>query len=636
MYSPNPNFGEPLPGGLSNVQTDKAKKRRWQSRSDEEIAEHMDNHLSYRKGWPQLPPLPVSTIRDGARHLVNNAQAVIEKVQNICNAQRIAPLEIFFAYRVPEVQQAGESYHTLVVAVDLRNDPSLYSLIIQIRKHLQEDPKHREIFIEIIDYRAVIDGLASFAIPPSEEHLMSVWKPVFEIVLEEVHRQKEQWLTIEMLYRGLEDDAARCPATVVITSPSAAREIWNDTLLPSIENRIQVLSPSLEIELLCGSSLHVASEAVPPVPDSQMYEQDVPMGSSIRQRDLKKHSGTAGGMVKLSDGKTYALTNHHVVRNDDLDNREYNNHIYYQTLLTAYDVVFTNMSSDSSEPPFLKPGTPAFDPNKHRFACPSNEDNVAFIQDRESDEQLWLSKSERPGSAEFLASSRAELTMARTTDRSFGRVHASSGLRTVKAEKLSSNPTNGKSVAETGKAQFRFLLDWCLLAFDARRSMTNELPMRRQHNTSPHSTLNSGRDCKQWTVMNNPKCHILRDDVHVGKFGRTTGFTYGRINAIPVVINPEVKGGEYKSVSKTYGLTVENCGHCMEVLPHSGSGSTNVVGSGDSGSIVLHAPSGDWLGLLFGETRAKAALFTPIDLVFRDIEKVTGHQVIEPVFNPKW
>ena len=189
--------------------------------------------------------------------------------------------------------------------------------------------------------------------------------------------------------------------------------------------------------------------------------------------------------------------------------------------------------------------------------------------------------------------------MARTTDRSFGKVHASSGLRTVKCEKLSSNPTDGKPVAETSMSQFRFMLDWCLLVFYPRRGMSNFLPMRQQHNTGSYSTLMSGQQCSQWTVMNNPKCHILRGEVSVGKFGRTTGFTYGTINSIPTIINPEIEGGQYKSSSETYGFTVNDCGHSMSFVAHSGA----AVGKGDSGSIVLHVPSGDWLGLLFGETK---------------------------------
>lgn len=215
------------------------------------------------------------------------------------------------------------------------------------------------------------------------------------------------------------------------------------------------------------------------------------------------------------------------------------------------------------------------------------------------------------------------------TDRTFGTVHASSGLRTVKCENLSSNPIDGTTISETGRSQFHFMLDWCLLAFHPGRGMYNHLALWPQIGKSSYSTLRSGQQCSQWTVMNNPKCNILRDEVIVGKYGRTSKFTYGTIQPIPIIINPEIEGGQYGSFSETYGLTVKDCGYSMSfIAPRS-----VVVENGDSGSIVLHAPSGDWLGLLFGETKTNAALFTPIDLVFRDIEKVTGYKVIEPMFN---
>ncbi|KAF9736513.1 hypothetical protein PMIN02_012276 [Paraphaeosphaeria minitans] len=65
-----------------------------------------------------------------------------------------------------------------------------------------------------------------------------------------------------------------------------------------------------------------------------------------------------------------------------------------------------------------------------------------------------------------------------------------------------------------------------------------------------------------------------------------------------------------------------------------GHSSAPVVKSGDSGSIVLHTPSGDWLGLLFGSTGTGAALFAPIDVILRDIEIVTGCKVLEPTSTP--
>jgi hypothetical protein len=627
MSTPYPNFGEPLLNKSSKSQRDKTKKRRWQSRSDEEIAEYMDDrNLPYRRGWPRLPPLPVSTVRNGACDLVNNPQSVIETVMVLCQAQNIHPFDIYFAFRAPKVQEPDEDYHTLVVTTDLSKNAMTYSLIIQIRKLLQQDPRHDEMSIEIIDHR-VVNGLFSFAIPPSEEHLLGIWEKTFNITLEEICKRKERWTTIEMLHRGCENSVARCPATIVITSPTAAKDIWIRAILPDIHKRVLAVFP-LTIELLCGSSLHIASQGK--VPNVQLYGKVIQMGASIGQHGLGNHSDTAGGMVKLSNGTAYALTNHHVVRNDDLDKCEYSKCMSLD-FADSFDTVLINKQGDLSAPSFLEPGYSEFDPKKHRFTCPSIQDHGSFIDNRKDRERYWLKMSHRPESTKQLASIRAQLQMVGAAESSFGAVHASSGLRTVRCEKFSSDPTTGKRVAETGKPRYRFLLDWSLLAPPSTRSMANSLD-ESLYEPTQISHIPQSPFFSNWTTMNNPKCNIMRDEVEVIKIGRTTGLTHGTVNAIPTIITPDMDGGQHKFMSDTYGLTVEECGHSMSFTSPEGA----AVGTGDSGSIVLHTPSGHWLGLLFGEISTRAALFTPIDLVLRDIEEVTGHKVVEPAFIYKW
>ncbi|KZM23930.1 hypothetical protein ST47_g4875 [Ascochyta rabiei] len=166
---------------------------------------------------------------------------------------------------------------------------------------------------------------------------------------------------------------------------------------------------------------------------------------------------------------------------------------------------------------------------------------------------------------------------------------------------LSSDPSTGNLADPTGKTRFRFMLDWSLLDIHPSRSMVSALPMRA------HDSSNTG---------------------NVGKFGRTTALTYGYINAIPTIINPESGGGggggQFESDAKPHGSTVEHHGAA--------------VGLGHSGSAIMHAPSENWLGLLFSVTRTKAALITrPSTCLFRDIKEVTGLHVIEPAFNPnRW
>lgn len=304
--------------------------------------------------------------------------------------------------------------------------------------------------------------------------------------------------------------------------------------------------------------------------------------------------------------------------------------------IQAHKVAVLSGTKPDHESPALQPGNSKLQGANHRFTSPSNQDNTAYIEERVRYEHQWVSQVNAgvASAQQQLTSTRAELSTARTTNRNFGTLLASSGLRTVKSEKLASDPSTGKLAPPTGKTQFRFMLDWALLDMLPSRSVINALPMRPHDssNTGTYPKLMSGQQCTRWTTMNNPKAHILRDEVNVGKFGRTTAWTFGFLNAIPTIINPESEGGQFKFMAETYGLTVKDSGYCLSMIGHNGA----AVGVGDSGSIVMHSPSGDWLGLLFGETRTKAALITPIDLVFRDIESITGLTVVEPVFNANW
>jgi hypothetical protein len=78
-------------GPLTEKERLDKKKRRWQSRSDEEITQELDQRqASYRRGWPMLPPLPLITILDGAKQAIgNNANMHLQSVNSILAAQRL-------------------------------------------------------------------------------------------------------------------------------------------------------------------------------------------------------------------------------------------------------------------------------------------------------------------------------------------------------------------------------------------------------------------------------------------------------------------------------------------------------------------------------------------------------------------
>jgi hypothetical protein len=309
-------FGSPTP--LSAAEVPRRKKRRFQSRSDEEIEAEMDNRgLNYPHGWPLLPPLPVQTVTSGATLAVHNAAQHLSTIQNILLAQRIQTHDIFFAYRVPNdasYDEPIEAFLTVVATVNTAVPSTFVAPIIQLRQYLKTQEETRDIFIELIDYRA-IHGLFTFPIRHKETAILESWDQVSNIAETEISNFHEKWLSMELLHRGLMEN--RCSPTVVITSPSAGNDTWTQAILPAIRQRLRNLTPLFDLEVMCATTLVGVRKS--DTPSVESYAKAVVMGCSIGTPDDRKHAGTVGGFVTLSDGKTYGLTNHHVVRDGLVD-----------------------------------------------------------------------------------------------------------------------------------------------------------------------------------------------------------------------------------------------------------------------------------------------------------------------------
>jgi hypothetical protein len=312
-------LGSPTPSSTAEVA--RRKKRRFQSRSDEEIEAEMDNRgLNYRHGWPLLPPLPVHTIMRGATLAVPNAAQHLSTAQDILLAQRIPTYDTFFAYGVPNnasLDEPEEAFLTLVVTVNTGVPVTFVAPIIQIRQYLKTQEETRDIFIELIDYRA-IDGLFTRPIHPKETAILEAWDEVRGLIEAQIHDFHEKWLSMELLHRGLMED--RCSPTVVITSPSAGNDVWTHTILPAIRQTLRNLTPLFGLEILCATTLVGVRKSN--TLSVETYAKAVVMGRSIGISDNEKPAGTVGGFITLSDGKMYGLTSHHVVRDSLVDEGE--------------------------------------------------------------------------------------------------------------------------------------------------------------------------------------------------------------------------------------------------------------------------------------------------------------------------
>jgi hypothetical protein len=291
------------------------------SQSDEEILEEMyGGGLPYRLGWPQLPSLPIETTINGARNSVENSYAILLEVQTILELQGVYSFASYFAYHVPRDANPPdniEQYHTLVVEINSASPntsaSSFKKAIIRVRQLLKGHETTMNTVIEFIDYRAR-RNLFTRGIRHDDTTVLKAWTLVTNVIISGLCANNASWLCIEAGYCGLSED--QCSLTAIITSPTSSDKAWRRDILPALRLRLRSIVPVFEVELLCGVNLMSMNSEIITVAS---YSQEVTMGSSVGIGGAPRHAGTVGGFVKLANGHTFGLTNHHVVRDERID-----------------------------------------------------------------------------------------------------------------------------------------------------------------------------------------------------------------------------------------------------------------------------------------------------------------------------
>lgn len=215
----------------------------------------------------------------------------------------------------------------------------------------------------------------------------------------------------------------------------------------------------------------------------------------------------------------------------------------------------------------------------------------------------------------------------KTFYRAFGTVFAGSGRRSTTEYKYNHPPQTLE--ASQGDKTYTYPLDWALIKLRGGRQIKNvihETPLTGLRNDEIEkynitTELETGSEANRWT-----RFFIRGNDVDVVKHGRTSLWTQGKINPIPICICPE----NDPEISKVYRFTDKKYGTCWGIV-NKNVGRENVF-KGDSGSIAIHDGSGAWLGLIFGVSQGGEGLMIPMDLIMKDIERVTGAEVIEPKY----
>ncbi|KAI4671334.1 uncharacterized protein J4E88_009368 [Alternaria novae-zelandiae] len=425
-------------------------------------------------------------------------------------------------------------------------------------------------------------------------------------------------MTMEILRRGLIDDRKECPPTIVITTPTARNPKWFDIVVPSMMAEIAKRAPSFGIEILCGMTMLGAKRrnSLTDNVNGSSYVKKADMGSSLGISGDETGCSTLGGSVTLSGGIRCGVTSWHGVRDARLDNG--NNSLSTNKIQTDPCAVVSNTTNKALginnsilaniPQPMVSPAT--FD---HHGYLKLLQEQITLYRTYAADGDVECKMLHEKKDEEYKE--------CESFDRRIGYVYAGSGRRTIEANKYASDPNTGpgKDKMKALQPTIVFLLDWALVRMDdtKTRDVTNSLP----DVYSTKTKLVPQQRCRKWSTFN-----VNKEEVHVAKYGRTSGWTAGIVNACMVIVNPDAD----EELSGAYGMDAKNVGACFGVV--SNDERNDFCEFGDNGSVVLHEESGTQLGLLFGVTSTGQGMFLPMDVVFEDIKRVTGKNVVEPSY----
>ncbi|KAF9731006.1 hypothetical protein PMIN01_10964 [Paraphaeosphaeria minitans] len=615
------------------------KDRRVLSNSDDEIIQEQDTRCTaIRRGWPTLPPLPVNTFIENISQRVKNAGQHLAKVNTILKVQNIEAHNVCFAYRLPMDEEPNDinvqdvEYLTLLVTLDMKEyGERLGHSIIRIRAEFKKSPDTCDYMIEFFDFRAGPAGPTSMPITTTQRNIINAWEKTADIIISN-HLNGKRWLSLECVMRGLGEDENTFMPTFVITVPNAKDDDWWNNVLPTIredltsQNYLKKFRVLFGVDLLQGTTLLCVPtrERRPKTfrvlgaaahPNTHAYGEQLPMGVSIglnkEDPKLDPSSGTMGGIIQLKgpqNTQKLGMTNWHVV--DD-----------------KYLVAAAKSSTTGS---FLKrAGAPDV-----KLVSPSNMDHTNNVDTTKNALQRWQGLIGTQNNAAMrVAETEKRLKDISSTARMMGSVVAGSGLRDVEAHRYRDQNAN-----ENAK-KIIWTLDWAVFTMGKRKANNSVLIAENDFPASlsdkGHSTrLLNGLLADTWAQFRLSYDHD--DGEHplmVAKCGRTSGWTFGKVNATIAKINPR----EDEEISKKYKYTNETFGEVWAVGSRSPDQHFLFLRKGDSGSICIFDPVdpcdtqvGAWLGLLFGYTALGQGIMSPMDLVIQDIEDVTKFKVTLP------
>ncbi|KAL9016675.1 MAG: hypothetical protein Q9185_006002 [Variospora sp. 1 TL-2023] len=433
----------------------------------------------------------------------------------------------------------------------------------------------------------------------SAHHLVRTWPLRFRVPFLESLGSSTDWETVGVFEYG--PSFKETTPTVVVTVPSIHEQDY-----VSLERRLksrlnQLNAPFLDVKILQGQ-MSVSNVNTPSPTHGyprQTYTPQVPMGYSIGVEP--KGSGTMGGYVRVTrpDGTTQWKE--------------------------KWDIQGIKLGQ--------------YPPDYSSVYSPSAQDHAKEIEELVTSTQEIRDKIDKTSS--YLQTKRSIGAASVYVEEGYNNLLARKQLhddRLALCRSITQTQTRfGKVIAASGyRKSGKQRLDWALILVDDDRIGENKFP---KPDELPHFDLEGLSKPKEFAADS-----LALPILEFFKIGRTTALTTGVYNDIDMDVQVDLpvnnmterrrqeraqrdaaalKGMTQEDREKAYAapFKVKTEEHCIVTASHDRERAFSRPG--DSGSWVFSG-TGRLVGMIWGQNSNGATVFTPIDLIFKDIEFMTG------------
>ncbi|PGH34883.1 hypothetical protein GX50_02234 [[Emmonsia] crescens] len=574
------------------------------SSSDEDETEDGIRSEDFRVGGPVLCTVPaIGTPLASDHPLERQWPELHPKFVEILSKYQIQINAMAACLRTSKTNEDEGPVETVVISANRTERDDSWKNMCKDALSILRSFGFDNISVELIDERANIEKITSPVMP--EDNIYNQWDDISRKICDLLGL--EGWLSLECFRRGTNQYPQKDHPTVLLTVPRDTTKTWKSkrdeiSVLLDKEGLGEVAVEIIRSKIWRATEVDLTNVVLP----DHAWETKVKLGASIGVHNSNYRGSTFGGFVELLDTEkngwhVFGLTCYHAVEPGDVPPNSKLEKDIERWRDTGMSMLESSTANIRIDQPSLKDHNARMEMINENIKAAREQPLYKKVKKARDDgdfiiprEELQFENMEKAILDAHSLKLRAEKHF-NTGSATLGRVYAASGHRL----------TSGNDKRQ---------LDWALISVYPNRVGLNKFPPVGSYKDEDLGTTFSGE------AVEDPTGAKPAQGERLYKFGRRTNLTMGRYNGLKAL---ELKCWKTGNIIVTHECSVTG-------LPGSGA----FLKRGDSGSFIVDSVT-NFVGLLFaGNEGPGITYYTPANILFEDIKKMTGARAVRLQKNP--